>query len=118
MGIMVYSLLWVVQDFDHQPYEILMATRFRVLSGKPIHPVPCALAFFVPGATVGEDGASILQVGCKQGADTTVCLCRAAVRDAGRHRGRNRSRVVEGAWCSRWRGVLSRHAVEIVFTAD
>ena len=26
---------------------------------EPIHPVPCALAFFVPGATVGEDGASI-----------------------------------------------------------
>ena len=23
MGIMVYSLLWVVQDFVHQPYEAL-----------------------------------------------------------------------------------------------
>ena len=21
MGIMVYSLLWVLQDFDHQPYD-------------------------------------------------------------------------------------------------
>ena len=21
MGIMVYSLLWVMQDFDHQPYD-------------------------------------------------------------------------------------------------
>ena len=29
MGIMVYSLLWVMQDFDHQPYVLLyvIATR-------------------------------------------------------------------------------------------
>ena len=25
MGIMVYSLLWVMQDFDHQPYLYLFA---------------------------------------------------------------------------------------------
>ena len=26
MGVMVYSFLWVMQDFDHQPY--LMASHF------------------------------------------------------------------------------------------
>ena len=24
MGIMVYSLLWVMQDFGHQPYEYIL----------------------------------------------------------------------------------------------
>ena len=34
MGIMVYSLLWVMQDFVHQPYQVapsMMATTVTVL---------------------------------------------------------------------------------------
>ena len=29
MGIMVYSLLWVMQDFDHQPYYVFWGTQKR-----------------------------------------------------------------------------------------
>ena len=34
LGIMVYSLLWVMQDFVHQPYQVapsMMATTVTVL---------------------------------------------------------------------------------------
>ena len=29
MGIMVYSLLWVVQDFVHQPYPYLIGLHYK-----------------------------------------------------------------------------------------
>ena len=28
MGIMVYSLLWVMQDFDHQSYDLQIQTLY------------------------------------------------------------------------------------------
>ena len=30
MGIMVYSLIWVMQDFDHQPYHYIGTTALRI----------------------------------------------------------------------------------------
>ena len=32
MGIMVYSLLWVMQDFVHQPYELFRVQGLEVRS--------------------------------------------------------------------------------------
>ena len=35
MGITVYSLLWVMQDFDHQPYDVYWSyeASFKALQG-------------------------------------------------------------------------------------
>ena len=34
MGIMAYSFLWVMQDFDHQPYGSGLRFRVRVLKAQ------------------------------------------------------------------------------------
>ena len=48
MGIMVYSLLWVMQDFVHQQYHSTKPDRVRDLVSMDAHGVPCFL--------VGEPG--------------------------------------------------------------
>ena len=53
MGITVYSLLWVMQDFDHQQYEALVEPFTGTLKGTligtpregPEHPPPRGSSF-------------------------------------------------------------------------
>ena len=52
MGIMVYSLLWVMQDFYHQPYA----------PSHPIHPVRQAIEAPLKGTWLRVSGLGFITV--------------------------------------------------------